>query len=185
MKWIRAAGLLVLSVLAVVALQAAVVADGPQGTLSESSRVFIQPRLISVEEGETFTVSVMVENAQDMISYGFEMDWDSSVLTVTDVTDAGFLLKPPTELFEPSAGTLSFNAFAPPPNEDGADGDGTLAVMTLRAMGQGLSKLKMHHVEWYHADDPASPHVLTVGQGTVVVDGAFVYLPLVLRNYGP
>jgi hypothetical protein len=126
-----------------------------------------------------------------MVGYAFKMDWNSAVLTVTEVVDAGFLLEAPLTSLNESEGTLSWEALVlpnptPPAYEDGADGDGALAVMTLHVVGSGISRLDLDStkVEWYDADDPTSPHTpVFVGDATVVVGGRFVYLPLVLRSY--
>lgn len=188
MKWIRVVAPLVLGVLAIVALQAAVVAHGPQDTtpLADSSRVFIHPSRISVEQGETFTASVVVENAQDMVGYEFRMLWDRSIVTVTDVADAGFLMDAPLQSMDRmSSNQLRFEAFVLPPYEGGADGAGDLAVVTLQAVGQGISTLGLHHVAWYAAESPETPREPAVVAGLLVVDGHFVYLPLVLRSSGP
>lgn len=186
-QWLTVVGLVAVTAVAIVAFQAAVAAhpiDYP-APLAESSRVFIAPSTSSVSQGDVFTVGVMVENAQDMISYEFRMIWDSSVLTFTDVADAGFLLgtaqsSPP----EINAGAVRFGAFVPPPY-DGADGDGELAVVTLEALRSGVSALHLTHAEWYDAGSPDEPHEPAREGGMVYVDMSFVHLPLVLRAFGP
>lgn len=190
MKWMRIVGPLILGALALVSLQAVVhtsrAADLP--LVAGSSTVLIQPRTTFVERGESFTVSVMVEDADDMVGYRFQMNWDSSVLTVTDVVDAGFLLEPPLTSLDRAPAALTWEALVfpnpvPPLYDDGADGDGALAVITLQAIGEGTSALDLDgtKVEWYDAADPTFPHIPTVADGTVVVDGRVVYLPLVSR----
>jgi len=186
-QWLSVLGLVLVAALAVVAFQAAVAAQPAHepAALAEPSRMFIAPTTTSVSQGDVFTVGVMVENAQDMISYEFRMIWDSSVLTFTDVADAGFLLgtaqsSPP----EITAGAVRFGAFVPPPY-DGADGDGMLAVVTLEALRSGVSALHLTHAEWYDADSPNEPHTPARDGGMVYVDMSFVHLPLVLRAFGP
>jgi hypothetical protein len=195
MKLMRAAGLAVVSVLTVVALQAAVAAYNPESTspLAGDSRVFIEPRSTSVEEGETFSVTVMVENAQDMIGYEFEMSWDSSVVSVIDVTDAGSLLQEPTTSVS-WIGDDGLNFLAAvvqqPPYTDGADGDFPLAEITLQAVGTGVSPLDLDgaDVEWTDIaltqHEPAKEGGVDDGRVTVGLDFA-AYLPLAARNYGP
>jgi hypothetical protein len=190
MRLTRVVGLVFVSVLTVVVLQAVVAAYGGEDAspVVETSRVFIEPRTLSLEEGDTFTVSVMVENAQDMVGYAFKVDWNSSVLTVTEVVDAGFLLESPLTSLNESAGTLRWEALVlpnptPPAYEDGADGDGALAVLTLRVVGSGISKLHLDStkVEWLDADQDLHTPVF-FGDGMVVVGGGFLYLPLVVRG---
>jgi len=187
-QWITMVGLVAVTALAVIGLQAAVVAHPGENPvpLAQSSRVFIAPSSTSVSQGDVFTVGVMVENARDMIGYEFRLLWDSPVLTVTGVVDAGFLLGDPLQsMYMMSARELAFEAFLLPPYEDGADGDGLLAVVTLQALGPGISRLDLHHVAWYDADSPAEPRRPVLEGGRVFVDTSFVHLPLVLRAFGP
>jgi hypothetical protein len=196
MKWIRVAGLVVVIVLAVVALQAAVAAQGPDGTgpLAEDSKVWIDPpsRSLEASRGDTFTATVRVDNAQDMVGYRVKMDWDNSVLKVTTVTDAGFLLEEPVfkdlNPSDPSQGsTFSYEVALLPPYEDGADGDGALVLIEMEAWGPGTSPLNLDgtKVEW--VDKDGILHQPSVEDGTVDIemDLELVFLPVVFRSYGP
>jgi hypothetical protein len=186
MRLTRVVGLVVVSVLTVVVLQAVVAAYGAEDAspVVETSRVFIEPRTLSVEEGDTFTASVMVGNAEDMVGYRLKVDWNSAVLTVTEVVDAGFLLEEPLfndlKMFPNS---FNYEVAVLPPYEDGADGDGVLAVLTVHVLGSGLSKLHLDStkVEWSDADQDLHTPVF-FGDATVVVGGQFLYLPVLMRG---
>jgi hypothetical protein len=195
MKLTRVVGLTVLMVLTLAAVQAAVAAYGPEDTapLAEESVVRIDPpsRFLEASRGDPFTATVMVENAQDMVGYSFRVTWDSAVLRVTNVRDAGSLLEEPLASWNPSTGffeALVFPNTPPdPPYEDGQDGDFPLAVIEMEAWGPGTSPLDLdgREAEWVDKDEVL--HQPDVEDGTVEIemDLELVFLPVVLRSYGP
>jgi PKD repeat protein len=83
-------------------------------------------------EGETFTVDVMVGEAEDVAGYEFNMGFDPDVVEVRDVEIGSFLtdVVSDTKMIDNMAGTVNFAAFS----LAGQDGTGTLATITLEAM---------------------------------------------------
>jgi PKD repeat protein len=116
--------------------------------------VMIDPPLSQVAPGETFTVTVEVEGAVDLVGYEFSLDFDPDVVEVTGVMDDGFLGAEPDVVLGPDydVGTVTFAAFMDPPYDGGATGDGTLAVISLTAVGTGGSPLDLNGVALFDAD---------------------------------
>jgi hypothetical protein len=179
-------------VLTLAAVQAAVAAYGPEDAapLVEDSKVWIDPpsRFLEASRGDPFTATVMVENAQDMVGYRLQMDWVSSVLKVTTVTDAGFLLDDPVfKDLKLEDGTFSYEVALLPPYDDGADGNGALAVIEMVAWGPGTSPLNLDgtKVEWLDKDGVLHQPAVEDGEVEIEMDLELIFLPAVLRSYRP
>ena len=162
------------------------------GALAGDSRVWIDPpsQVLELGPGEAFTATVMVDNAQDMVGYRIKMDWNSSVLRVTGVSDAGFLLEEPffksLNPPDPSQGsTFDYEVALLPPYEDGADGDGALVVIEMEAVGSGTSVLDLDgtKVTWMDKDEVIHEPAVEDGQVEIEIDLEQVFLPLVIRGY--
>lgn len=139
-----------------------------------SAVVRIDPIQSTVTAGETFTVSVMIDEANDLECFQFELLYNPIVVTVDTVTVGDFLgstgrtVIPVSPLIDNEAGTTVFAAtsigMAPE-----ADGTGELAVIRLAAHDVGESPLELAVVEI------GSP--ITVEDGSVVVDPALTPVP--------
>jgi len=116
--------------------------SGPQPTAMQ-----IAPTTSSVHRDQTFDVEVRIENAADLGGYEFSMDFDPDVVQVLDVEDASFLGSTGRTVFTAGPhidnGTLTFGAFSLG-DQPGPDRDGTLATITLKAVGIGDSPLALH-----------------------------------------
>lgn len=112
-----------------------------------TTRVYVDPAISSVGVGETLPLSIAIEGAEDLNTYQFDLHWDPAVFTFTSAADAGFLEEPvSSKPFLPEPGTLIFGAFHAAAYPTGADGDGVLATVTLRAIGPGTSTLDVDRV---------------------------------------
>jgi PKD repeat protein len=135
--------------------------------------VWIEPEMSSVYEGSVFTVDVMVDGVEDLAGYGFSVAFDPDIVEVDGVADGGFLgstgrdpLPLPPDI-DNEAGLLKFAAVStgmdPGPNDEGR-----LAVITLEAVGPGISDLDLHEVMLF--DTGGLGHEpTTVDDGTVEV----------------
>jgi hypothetical protein len=128
----------------------------------------VQPEETDVFVGETFDITIHVdEDAVDLASYAFSLDWDSDYFTVTEVADLGFLGGTATTNLskDPEAGTLTFEAFLAPPLTEKPDGPGDLATVTFEAIDEGTSAFDLHDAVVYLGSTEV--HALTLdGSGS-------------------
>lgn len=149
-----------------------------------SARVWVEPEDQQVQAGETFTVTLMVEGAVDLAGYEFDLGYDPALFEGLDAEDGGFLddegrtVSPIPPQIDNEAGLLSFAAFSTGTTEAGVDGTGPLAVITMKALAQvQTSALKPQDVHLFNTDGEEYEHV-AIGDWRI-------YLPILLRRYGP
>ncbi len=154
--------------------------------------VSIQPPSSVAFPGQVFTVAVTVQRAEDLGGYNLLMAYDPAVVDVLHVQDGGFIGQEGRQVLPvgpsyPTTATVEFSAASFPPPEGGVDGDGFLAVLTLEAVGDGISPLDLLDdtvsLLLTTSDDPVAPTIIR--DGTLTVGGYNVFLPVILRGYGP
>ena len=167
----RSVGKLLMTLIALVALGVAgthTFAD-PGPTMVSIDPEFSREYRVVPDTGETFDVTVRIEDAVDLGGYEFKIDFDPSIVQVVNVEDGGFLGstgRTVTELGpDIENGTITFGAVSTG-DQPGPNGDGTLATITLRAIGIGDSPLDLHDVRVFNtaAEEEEIPNP---GDGTV------------------
>ena len=156
---------------------------------AQNPTVRLDPKNSTVGVGDTFTLTVAVDDVLDLGSFQFNLVYDPSVVWVDGVTLGDFLgstgrsaasLGPRVDN---EAGKATFGAFSFG-DQPGPDGSGALALVRLRAVGLGSSPLDLQNVQL--TDAKANPQTPTVEDGAVTVsstEGWYkIYLPLILRN---
>ena len=155
---------------------------------AQDPTVRLDPQNSTVGLGDTFTVTVMVDDALDLGSFQFDLVYDPSVIWVDDVTLGDFLGSTGRSVvslikMNNGAGTTTFGAFSFG-DQPGPDGSGALALVRLKAVGPGSSPLDLQGVQL--TDTKANPQTPTVEDGTVTVSSTEgwhrIYLPLIVRN---
>jgi hypothetical protein len=137
----------------------------------DMATVGIDPAAATVSRGEVFDVDVVIEGADDLGAYEFAMAFDPDVVEVVDVVDGGFLgstgrdVHPVSPVINNTTGMVTFAASSSNAGTPGPDGDGTLAVITLEAVGRGASDLDLGEV--IVSNTEAEPAVVTVQDGMV------------------
>ena len=159
--------LLIIALLsALITISASAVAPDP--------RVTIEPAHSAVSLGETFAIEVMIEGAEDLGAFQFELAYDPSIVQVKEVTVGDFLestgrsVVPLGPQVDNVAGKVAFGAisFGTGP---GPDRRGTLAVVTLMARGEGGTALDLRDVQVL--DTGGSPQPVTVEGARLTVRG--------------
>ncbi|MGA9350612.1 MAG: cohesin domain-containing protein [Anaerolineae bacterium] len=136
--------------------------------------VRIEPAQSMVTAGETLTVSVMIDNANDLVDFLWELVYNPTVVTVDAVRVSDFLgstgrtVIPASPLIDNGAGRTVFAAISIGP-APGASGTGELAVIHLTAQDVGESPLDLLSV--------GVGNSITVQDGSVVVDPALTPVP--------
>jgi PKD repeat protein len=105
----------------------------------------VDPATKRAHVGETFTVSVAIDDAQDVVGYQFMLDFDPGVVALSNPTDGGFLDSPASCTI--AGGTASCTALDTPPYDGGASGSGTLVTFDLEVVGTGETALALHNAQ--------------------------------------
>lgn len=141
----------------------------------QNPTVRIEPVESVVGVGETFTVSVMIDDADDLGGFQFDLLYATSVVTVANVTLGDFLgstgrpASPVSPIIDNQTGMVSFGGWSLG-SDPGPDGTGELAIVSLTAQGVGSSPLDLQNVMLL--DTTAQPQEATAEDGVVVVSDA-------------
>ena len=155
----------------------------------QNPTVRIEPVESVVDVGETFTISVMIDDADDLGGFEFDLLYATAVVTVANVTLGDFLgstgrpASPIGPIIDNQAGIVRFGGWTRD-SAPGPDGTGELAIVSLTTQGMGISPLDLQNV--MVVDTAVGPQEVTIEDGTVVVGGASsqrIYLPLVLKGW--
>jgi hypothetical protein len=148
--------------------------------------VRIDPANSVVGAGQTFTVSVTIDQASDLGGFQFDLFFVTTAVTVDGVTAGDFpgrtgrMVIPVEPITDNQVGMASFGAVTVPPDMPGANGMGVLATITLTTQGNGESPLDLQNV--VVLDTSAGRKTTTVEDGVVRV-GFAIYLPLILKDW--
>jgi hypothetical protein len=150
-------------------------ADITRAYMSDTPTVRIEPVQSTVTVGESFTVSVMIDDASDLGAFEFDLLYLPATVIVDDVTLGDFLgstgrtLIPVVPIIDNAAGKTSFGA-ATVGSAAGPNGTGELAIIALTAQSEGESLLDLQGV--LLLDTRVNRQVATDEDGSVVVESA-------------
>ena len=152
----------------------------PLATAQTQTRLYVDPALVEcVPKGETFTVSVKIENVENMYAYEFKLMWDDRVLeAISAVRPPGHFMEAPTGgFFEPVWMVKTYNAthkywhlgytlLSPQPARNGS---GVLVELTFKVRvsppwhGEVSSPLDLYETKL--ADNKGAPIPHVAGDG--------------------
>ena len=152
------------------------------------TRVRIEPADLVVRLNETFVVQVVIEEADNLGAFQFNLVYDPSILQVTEAALSTFLestgnsMVPMGPEVNNAEGKVIFVvvSFGSAP---GPSGTGVLATITCVAQGEGSSDLGLREVQVL--DTAASAQWVTVEGGQVVVRGTAAPTPAATTTPGP
>jgi len=158
------------------------------GAMTPATRVRIEPADSVVGPNETFVVQVVIEEADDLGAFQFNLAYDPSILQVTEAVLGDFLestgrsvvpIGPEVNNAEGRAtfGAISFGS------GPGPSGTGVLATITCIAQGEGSTALGLQEVQVLDAQASAQP--VTAQAGQVVVRGAEAPTPVATATPTP
>ncbi|MBU1018781.1 MAG: lamin tail domain-containing protein [Patescibacteria group bacterium] len=108
------------------------VSESPTGTA-----VTLTPSAETLQVGETLLITASVTGVEDLFSYGFDLDYDETVLDYQTATVGGFLTDSTfnAELENGEEGTLVIGEARTLPEKTGISGDGTLFTVEFLVIG--------------------------------------------------
>jgi general secretion pathway protein D len=138
---------------------------------SGTARLGFEPAQISLKAGETTTIAVVVQGAQDLYSIPMLMQYDPKVISVEDVRQGGFLSggQQPIAVVqrvdkERGQAIVSGTRM---PNTPGVSGNGTIFGLVVRGVAPGTSTLSILQVN--ARDSQQRPLQLVTNEASVKV----------------
>jgi len=115
----------------------------PSGSSPTATAFMMDPPTVSVQQGATFAMNVLISGAQNVYSVPVQLAFDSKTLQVVNVSNGGFLSQDGQAVAivhreDPSTGTIQVNATRPP-GAQGVAGQGTVFTLTFMAKTSGRS----------------------------------------------
>ena len=122
----------------------------PTGTQTPMGQLAFEPATVALKAGETTTVGVVVQGAQDLYSIPLLMQYDPKVVSIEDVRQGGFLSggQQPiavVQRVDKERGQAIVSATRMP-NTPGVSGSGTIFGVVLRGVAPGSSTLSILQV---------------------------------------
>jgi hypothetical protein len=172
---------------------------GPVGPVDLTTQVVVSPSLASLAGvSETVELDIAVQDVTDLYSARVQLAFDPSVVQVKDAdprpSSPGVQIRPGTFLdprqyvlvneADNATGEIDFVVTQLRPAE-ARTGSGVLATVIFEAVEQGTSPVQWVRVRLLDNTDPQEiPAGMQDGELVVRV-GHPIYLPLVLRDFGP
>ena len=156
-----------------------------QNAAPQNPIVRVDPAESEVRAGDTFTVTVMTDDASDLGGFEFDLFFITTTVTVDSVVVGDFpgrterIVVPVVPDIDNQAGWGSF-ATATAGDVPGSDGTGVLAIITLTAQEPGESPLNLQDVQVL--DTRVELKTPIVENGMVRVRLVAIYLPLVMKD---
>ncbi|MGA9349124.1 MAG: cohesin domain-containing protein [Anaerolineae bacterium] len=135
----------------------------------------IEPVQSTVTVGQSFTVSVMIDEASNLGAFQFDLRYTATIVRVNGVTLPAFLgitgrsVFPVGPQIDNQAGKVTFGAWSYG-DASGPNGTGALAHISLTAQGEGESLLDLQSI--FVLDTGGYSQVVSIEGGSVVVGAA-------------
>jgi general secretion pathway protein D len=149
-------------------------AQGPSNPAQsgQSAQLRFEPQSLSLKAGQTATVGVVVDNANDLFSIPFLLQYDPMVISVEEVRQGSFLQAGDQEIaivqrVDKEHGQAIVSETRQP-NRSGASGTGTILGIVIKALGPGTSILSIVQVN--ARDSQQRPIQLVTGEARVQVE---------------
>jgi len=109
--------------------------------------ISVYPQRSTAPIAEAFTISITITEVTNLYGWQFNLTFDPTILSVTDVSEASFLKQVAHTIFVESMNNIAGyvlvgTLFSPPLPPDGAYGSGTLANVTFEAKSVGETPLE-------------------------------------------
>ncbi|MGB6876317.1 MAG: cohesin domain-containing protein [Candidatus Acidiferrales bacterium] len=130
-----------------------------------------QPSTLSLKPGDTMTIGLSVDNAQDLYSIPLLLQYNPAVIQVEDIRNGGFLSGGTQEIAivhqeDQQKGQVVVSATRRP-NTPGISGTGTLIGIVIKAIAPGTSQLQVLQVN--ARDSQQKPIAMTSGTASIQV----------------
>jgi len=119
------------------------------------------PTAISVAEGATFTLDVVLSGAQNVYSVPLQIAYDKQGLQLLNISNGNFLSQGEQVVAlvhrqDPSSGAVEITPSRPPKSE-GVSGHGVVTTLTFQAKTCGRFPVKITKAALVHPDQQQTP----------------------------
>jgi len=126
-----------------------------------SAALEFDPTAISVAEGATFTLDVVLSGAQDVYSVPLQIAYDRQALQLVNISNGNFLSQGEqvaalVHREDPSGGAVEITASRPPKSQ-GVSGHGVVTTLTFEAKTTGRFPVKITKAALVHPDQQLTP----------------------------
>jgi general secretion pathway protein D len=147
-------------------------AEQPQPAEGRAARLAFAPEQTTVSVGQTATIGIVVENAEDLFSIPLLLQYDPKVISVEEVRHGGFLSGGTQEIaivqrIDPERGQAIISATRQP-NTAGVTGTGTLVGIVVKGLTVGNSSLSIVQVNARNSQQ--KPLTILTSEGVVRVE---------------
>lgn len=131
----------------------------------------------SIYDG-SFTVNVMVDNANDLSGFEFDLVYDPAMLHVEDILLGDFLsstgrsASPVGPNIDNGAGLASFGGFTTG-SANGPNGSGVLAILILEPQATGNTTMTLQNSQLTDTDSPPTVYTPPAASANVTIDDSF------------
>ena len=140
-------------------------AAASQPATGQNARLRFDPQGLTLAPGQTATVSVAVDNVNDLYSIPMMLQYDPAVISIEDIQHGTFLSAGNQEIAIVQGGDKAKGqvmiAATRQPNTPGVSGSGTLLGVVIRAVGQGATNLSIVQVNAKDSQQKPLPLVTT------------------------
>ena len=129
------------------------------------ARLKFDPAALNLKPGESVTVGIVIENAQDLFSIPLLLQYDPKVISVEEVRHGGFLSGGTQEIaivqnINRERGQAIVSATRQP-NTAGVNGTGTLVGIVVKGVAAGATNLSIVQVTARDSQQRTLPMVST------------------------
>jgi general secretion pathway protein D len=122
----------------------------PPAAGTQAARLHFEPPIATLKPGETTTISVAIDNVQDLFSIPMLLQYNPAVISIEEVRHGGFLSGGTQEIaivqrVDKERGQAIISATRQP-NTPGVNGTGTLLGIVIKAVGTGSSTISILQV---------------------------------------
>jgi len=161
-------------------------------TASASTTISADPSTIEVSIGEVFTINITILNVADLYAWDLRLYYRNDVLNATEIVEGAFLetagetffwVFDLNDAYNATHGRVSVICLLTG-SVPGASGNGTLATITFRPVGEGNTTLNIYSTYLLNSDGTSISH--TTADGQVNGDGKIDWQDLLVlaRAYG-
>jgi general secretion pathway protein D len=153
------------------AIAAAETTPPPPGQNRQAVQLHFNPTNVTVKPGDTTTVGLQVENAQDLFSVPLMLQYNPAVIRVEEARNGGFLSGGTQDIaivqrVDQDHGQVIVSA-SRQPNTPGINGTGTLLGFVVRGVAPGDARLQVVQVN--AKDSQQRPIPMISGEATIHV----------------
>lgn len=123
----------------------------------------MDPQSVQGIVGGNFTIKVNISNVADLFGWELRLNWNASLLSVTNITEGSFLRSKGATFFSPQLNSTGGYLVADctlTGDVAGASGQGTLVIIQFQVEGNGDCDLNLYDTQLLNASAQTINHIV-------------------------